>query len=429
MLSSGAWGSDMKRMVVCLDGTWQTLEQTKLTNIAIIARSIAHSDAQDGKPTVPQIVIYSQGVGASTNAIERRSLLGKANKEFERLAGGLFGEGLEDTLLETYVRLCFNFEPGDEIYLFGFSRGAFMARSLAGLIECAGILSRRHVEYAWDAFTLYRSKPRDDAPQDEKDEHTAKARSFRMEYGKGSYDENGRRAKSDEAPAITYMGIFDTVGQRGAPDAFGWFSRLLNRRFGFHNLQPCQNVLAGRHAVSIDECRLGFPPTLWDNLDDANKRVGSQAFEQHWFAGMHGDVGGGVGSRLSATPLRWIVQGAEAVGLKFYQTEESPYLQEMKAAGLSYDGKITSPSLLRMLTPMNLPVRTRRIWRKPGLPSETDAEKSLHVSVAKRAVMGLRPRYRPAPIRPFRKLLVKLAERTPDQPSGNQDAEARPRGE
>src|SRR5262245_5822884 len=107
----------MKRLIVCLDGTWQTLEQTNLTNIAIIARSLAHTDVRPDGARVPQIVFYSQGVGATIDALEHKSLIGAANAKFTRLAGGVFGEGLEDTLLDVYLRIAFNYEPGDEIYI------------------------------------------------------------------------------------------------------------------------------------------------------------------------------------------------------------------------------------------------------------------------------------------------------------------------
>lgn len=405
----------MKRLIVCLDGTWQTLEQHNLTNIAIIARSVAHAEPRPGQDTVQQIVIYSQGVGATTDALADKSMLGAASKRLTRLAGGAFGEGLEDTLLDTYIRLAFNYEAGDEIYVFGFSRGAFIARSLVGMINTVGIVSRRFVDLAWEGFRIYRSKPKDDATQGEIDTHHREARTFRMSYGKGKRDAQGARMQSDDVPPIAYMGIFDTVGQRGAPDAFGWLSRMLNQRYGFHNLRPCPNVLAARHAVAIDECRLGFPPTLWDNLEEANARVGRKAFHQRWFVGMHGDVGGGVGSPLSATPLKWVVEGAQEMGLKFYHTEESPYLHALDAAGLRVDSEIKRPSFLRSLSPMNMPIRPRRIWRHRERPSDADAEEILHLSVAYRASLKtLRPRYQPPPIRPFTKALRKMAERSPD---------------
>ena len=118
--------------------------------------------------------------------------------------------------------------------------------------------------------------------------------------------------------------MFDTVGQRGAPDAFGWISDLMNKRYGFHNVRICPNVQSARHAVAIDEQRLGFPPTLWEHIDNSNTAAQARAgadpnrlyYEQRWFVGSHGDVGGGNNSPLSAAPLKWIAEGAAACGLQ-----------------------------------------------------------------------------------------------------------------
>src|SRR5262249_20328664 len=143
-----------------LDGTWQTLGQEKLTNIGLIARSLAHHDKHpdaQGNP-IEQIVIYQQGVGAVIHAMPKSTFLGNVSAELDKAAGGAFGEGLEDSIVQTYVRLAFNYEADDEIYIFGFSRGAFAARSLAGMISTVGIVSRRFIEQSWNAFRLYRSR-------------------------------------------------------------------------------------------------------------------------------------------------------------------------------------------------------------------------------------------------------------------------------
>ena len=138
----------LKRFVVCFDGTWQKLRQPRPTNIAIIARSVAHTDTQADGSKVPQIVLYSQGVGSNVDALGKDGFLDGFSEGLNRVLGGVFGEGLEDAIVETYLRLAFNYEDGDEIYVFGFSRGAFCARSFAGLVGCAGIVSRMHAEKA-----------------------------------------------------------------------------------------------------------------------------------------------------------------------------------------------------------------------------------------------------------------------------------------
>ena len=419
----------MKRFVICLDGTWQQLQQEKLTNIGTIARSIAHTHVTESGEQIAQIVIYSHGVGANLKALGKSSFLGKTSHFINRMAGGVFGEGLEDLIVETYLRLAFNYEHGDEIYIFGFSRGAFAARSLAGLINCSGIVSRMHADEAWEAFRLYRTPVPDNATDAQQREHYEAQRAFRRTFGKGMRADDGARIAVEEPPRIAYLGIFDTVGQRGMPDAFGWLSDLLNRRYGFHNLRICPNVMSARHALAIDEQRLGFPPTPWEHLDEANeearRRPGADPtrvyYEQRWFVGAHGDVGGGNDSPLSAAPLKWIAEGAAACGLRFYAahgSDESPLDKTLREAGLKFDAPITRPSFWKSLSPMNYPIYSRRIWTGKGAPSSADAEALIDATVAMRAEAArVRPRYRPAGLRPFHKVLRVIAERAlkPDE--------------
>jgi uncharacterized protein (DUF2235 family) len=418
-------GTFVKRFVICLDGTWQKLQPGQMTNIGVIASSVAHETKHPTKPDgpmIPQIVIYSQGVGANIDALGENTFLSFAQGEMNRLAGGVFGDGLEDGIIETYMRLAFNFEADDEIYIFGFSRGAFAARSLAGLISCSGIISRMHADQTWEAFRLYRTTPPENASQAEKDAHAEECRQFRLAKGKGRRNPDGTRLKTDDIPEITYLGIFDTVGQRGVPEAFGWIAKIFNKRYGFHNLRICANVKAARHAVAIDEHRFGFPPTLWQNLEEANQNAGRLAYEQCWFIGSHGDVGGGEGSTLSAAPLKWVAEGAAKAGLRFYGTygsDESPLHQTLRAAGFdieknisnpTYDAKISRPKVWQSFSPVNLPWRRRKIWTRKKAPELKDAEGCLDITVALRtAARKVHPRYAPPPLRPFHKALREIA--------------------
>jgi uncharacterized protein (DUF2235 family) len=405
----------MKRIVVCMDGTWQRLSQERLTNIGIIARSIAHTNTTASGEKISQIVFYSQGVGANTDALGQASFMSNAQASFNKLAGGVFGEGLEDGIVDTYLRLAFNYEAGDELYIFGFSRGAFAARSLVGLINCSGIVSRKHAEQAWEAFRLYREPLPANATEEQKKEYVEARQKFRLLYGKGRRNADGTRVQTDDVPPINYLGIFDTVGQRGLPDAFGGLKKVFNKRYGFHNLRICPNVVQARHAVALDEQRLGFPPTLWEGLAEDNARVGRTAYEQRWFIGTHGDVGGGEGSALSAAPLKWIAEGAAAAGLRFYGTygdDESPLNQMMRESGLGFDSKITRPKFWKSLSPMNYPVAPRKVWAKREPPTLADAERDLDISVALRAEAArVTPIYAPSPLRPFKGVLRQIAAR------------------
>ncbi len=407
----------MKRFIVCFDGTWQKLRQPQPTNIAIIARSIAHTHTLEDGSKIPQIVLYSQGVGSNVDALGKDGFMDGFSEWLNRMLGGVFGEGLEDNIVETYLRLAFNYEDGDEIYVFGFSRGAFCARSFAGLIGCAGIVSRTHAEKAWDAFRLYRASPPRKATKFQLEDFERARRDFRASYGKGKRAPDGTRIKTDEPPKVTYLGIFDTVGQRGVPSALGGLAHFFNKRFGFHDMQIGASVLSARHALAVDENRLGFPPTLWEGVDEANKRPhcvdGKQHYAQRWFIGTHGDVGGGEGSPLSAAPLKWIAEGAAECGLRFYGTygeDESPLSKAVREAGLVFKGKISRPRFWDSLSPMNYPFASRRIWAaksRKEQPTVDYAASLLDPSVVERlSANDMKPRYNPGPLKPFRPVLI-----------------------
>ncbi|EAW36794.1 DUF2235 domain-containing protein, partial [Lyngbya sp. PCC 8106] len=128
----------MKRLVVCCDGTWQKLNNPYPTNVVKIAQAIK-TIASDG---VPQIVFYDEGIGSEGG--------------LDLLLGGAFGQGIDKNIQDGYRFLCLNYNEGDEIYLFGFSRGAYTVRSLAGLIYNSGLLSRPYIRLASQAYELYR---------------------------------------------------------------------------------------------------------------------------------------------------------------------------------------------------------------------------------------------------------------------------------
>ncbi|MBL8531061.1 MAG: DUF2235 domain-containing protein [Hyphomonadaceae bacterium] len=421
----------MKRIVICMDGTWQTLSQDNLTNIGLIARSVAHKETirdETGaaKDYIHQTVIYTHGVGSTIGALSRRSFMGEAAARFNRLAGGAFGEGLEDGIVDTYLRLAFNYEMGDEIFIFGFSRGAFAARRLAGLINTAGIVSRRHVDKAWMAYRLYHDSPGRRASDAERQAHAEEALQFRRLYGKGGRNADGTRFTVDEPPQIKFLGVFDTVIQRGFGDVIASLSPWGRRRYEFRNLHVCPNVQAARHAVAVDEQRMAFPPTLWEGLEEANARARQRPgadpdktyYQQRWFVGTHGDVGGGVGSRLAALTLKWMAEGAAAEGLRFYGSygdDLSPMDETLREAGLCFDAPITRPKGLKVFLPINFPSVGRRIWReKRRTPTPQDFDALIDSTVAQRA-LARELRYNPSSLRPFRKI---LREHPPQHPNG-----------
>lgn len=271
-------GGIMKRLILCCDGTWNKADQEKEgapcpTNVVRISCRIAKADA-----AIPQIVYYDQGVG-SGNLLDRYS-------------GGAFGEGLEDNINDAYRFLIGNYEFGDELYFFGFSRGAFTVRSIAGMVRKCGILGREYVEHYRDAIDLYRSEHR---PTDET------ALKFRKDYSVGQ----GADIK------IKFIGVWDTVGALGIP--LRGLRGLTRDKHQFHDTELSGVVEYAYHALAINERRAPFEPTLW-----MYKPKPGQTVEQTWFCGVHSDVGGGYPERgLSEITLEWMMQKAQGAGLKF----------------------------------------------------------------------------------------------------------------
>jgi len=359
-----------------MDGTWQRLRSDHPTNIAKIARAVDHEDFGGAK----QIVVYTRGVGAPTDLTRDAD---------GALAGGLFGAGLETDILETYIRICLNYQWGDKLYLFGYSRGAFSARSLAGLIRRCGIVRRRFVNRAPEAFELYRKRfDSADAPELVR---------FRQETNKSRPDALER----GDPPPIEFLGVFDTVGQRGLPSGLGILTDWFNRKYEFHDSDLSPFVLAARHAVAIDERRFAFPPTLWTNLDALNARFVEQGlrgdelpYQQRWFPGLHGDIGGGdPKAKLADIPLGWVVEGAVRAGLKIDRTEGTPLGEAVRAEMIDPTLPFTGPS-------RGLRVRRLPISAKPFEPQV--AVGLLHPAATRRA-LELGPRYRPPTLRRLRK--------------------------
>lgn len=265
-----------KTLVICCDGTWNTPDQASPTNVTKVSLSVADTDGEDNE----QRTFYHRGVG---------SIAG------ERIRGGAFGYGLSRDVLETYDYLVENYEPGDKLFFFGFSRGAFTARSTAGLIHNSGILRSTERHRMGEAFALYRDNGAATKPRG------VEATLF-------------RRSHSHE-PRIHFIGVWDTVGSLGVPIDGLHLASWFNRRWRFHDTDLSSSVDSAYHALSIDEKRGPFRPTLWSLPDDADQ---GQTLEQVWFTGGHSDVGGGnPRTGLSDISLLWMVSRAEQAGLRF----------------------------------------------------------------------------------------------------------------
>ncbi len=294
----------MKRIVIACDGTWNRLDAKNPTNVAKLAQAVLPA-AGDG---VGQITCHLDGVGTGRGT-------GWLARKLDRVLGGTMGFGLFTTLAEAYRFLVFAYAPGDEVFLFGFSRGAYTARSLAGLIRNCGILERDEAAAIPQALALYRGRSPETGPDSDA------ALAFRARHAAhvttGAAEAAWRAARGLPAGrplALAYLGVWDTVGALGLPGHLT-LAGLFNRGLAFHDTALSPLVRAARHAVAIDERRRTFPPTLWDNIDLLNAG-GAGSYAQAWFPGDHGAVGGGgPSSALSDDALLWVAEGAAAAGL------------------------------------------------------------------------------------------------------------------
>ncbi len=271
----------MKRIVVCCDGTWNDPSKPKQTNVSKLKNAILQRGPDQA--ATEQRVHYVDGVGV------RGSL-------WDRLRGGALGYGLDDNVQKAYQLVSQDYEPGDEIYLFGFSRGAYTARSALGMIRKCGILkhvSAAAVRRAWDHYR--------DALHPEHDE----SKRWRLE--------NALLIALPEnyVPVAKFIGIWDTVGSLGIP------IKQLREPYNFHDVTLTSRVDNAYHALAIDEQRKDYEPTLWARSESPRPE---QQFEQRWFAGVHSDIGGGAAHEgfdaQSDHCLQWILDKAVETGLE-----------------------------------------------------------------------------------------------------------------
>jgi len=276
----------MKRLIICCDGTWNRPENDNVTNIEKIARTVETDPTRTGG--VQQLVQYIGGVGTNWYWVDR-------------ILGGAFGLGLFGHVTAAYRFLALNYQPGDQIFVFGFSRGAYTARSLVGMLTRVGLLTREAViaNKLPEAVNRYRGR-------------SIPERDF------GSSNAEFRHDHCHPDLRVDFLGVFDTVGALGLPGAF-------SKRHAFHDVKLSAQVLCARQALAIDERRIKFEPCLWEVEDvvDIPGRV-----KQVWFEGAHSDVGGGYASTgLSDTALLWMLREANMQGLAFDMALLGTYLE------------------------------------------------------------------------------------------------------
>jgi uncharacterized protein (DUF2235 family) len=267
----------MKRIVICFDGTWNKPADEKLpqdkrieTNVCRFYESVNASD----RSGIKQVKWYDEGVGTQW---------------YDKFIGGAIGAGLDLNIIQGYEFLAKQYEDGDEVYVLGFSRGAYTARSLVGMIRNCGLVKNEMLALRVPmAYGIYRT--RDDGP----DSDTA------------------RRFKSMFASEIkiNFLGVWDTVGALGIPGPV--LAGFKTKFYEFHDTRLSAIVENAFQAIAVDEYRLDFDVCLWN----PDRPVPGQILEQRWFMGAHCDIGGGYADRrLSDMTLRWMQQKAANLGL------------------------------------------------------------------------------------------------------------------
>jgi uncharacterized protein (DUF2235 family) len=374
-----------KFIIFCADGTWNGPDQddngdgqADPTNVFKIYTGFAGTTrpgfegliaeqekelVEDGQTV--QVAKYIHGVGDEKNPIRK-------------LLGGVFGAGMLSRIVRGYTFISRNYQPGDHIVVTGFSRGAYTARALAGLIASQGLLAKpltadKSEAYQWGAKAWYHHR-----------KHTARGETgFLQKLAEALADLRDFFSQDDlkaghlvPVDRIKAVGVWDTVGALGLPR---YYRDRRADAFRFTNTRLSSKVEKGFHAVALDEQRLDFTPTLWDKTANVVQMV---------FPGAHADVGGGyatVGneSGLSDVSLGWMVENLKNLGARFAKPIYVPYRPDPR-------GTAHKPWMHPPFVKLETASRTLR-----GIPG--------HPSIAARRQAGLvihEPGEHPAPYQP-----------------------------
>ena len=349
--------SGNKRLIICCDGTWNEpdekvdqdpTDEPEPTNVLKIARGIAPADGKG----ITQVVYYDAGVGTQGF--------------FDKYIGGAFGRGLSENIRQTYRFIANNYVEGDELFLFGFSRGAFTVRSLAGFIGAVGLLEKHDLNRVPEAFAYYRNRPekRASSPQERR--------------------LNKRLTSPPRTPIpIKFIGVWDTVGALGIPLTLRSAGR--RRKVNFHDTQLGEDVEHAYHALAVDEKRRPFKPTLWYWKVPGGPGK-NQTIEQVWFAGVHSNIGGSYrNTGLSDIALKWMARKAKRIGLQFTQPFDdflNQYWDKAEEGRLEDSYSRWYRKYFREIGPNQFGDIRCEKWNVPGERVHPTAEAAIHKSFA-----------------------------------------------
>jgi len=357
-----------KNIIICSDGTGNSAIKDRGTNVFKMFEAIDLNGHRIDPNLDPQVAFYDDGVGTETFLPLK-------------LLGGAFGFGLAKNVRNLYMDLVRVYDPGDSttpadrIYLFGFSRGAFTVRTLAGLIAKCGVLDREKLlttdamrKAVRRAYSTYRRsyrtwlgnvlnqilvglrlrRPDSDAIEDFREAHSVPG-----------------------VVRIRFIGVWDTVDAVGGPFHTSDVINAVFHRFKFPDRILSDKVDQAIHALSIDEARAAFGPVLWE----AKPNV-----EQVWFAGVHSNVGGGYTKQgMSLVTLDWMMRKAQQNGLRILSDDRKIYWEHGNVDDKMYDSRAGLGVFYRW-KPRNM----QELWvdQKAGTPPP------IHLSALERIAHG-----------------------------------------
>ncbi|KAJ5011852.1 hypothetical protein K4K57_005078 [Colletotrichum sp. SAR 10_99] len=286
-------GVTHKRIIICCDGTWQTsatIRKNVPSNVTRLARSIAQtgkvnrnggSDSPDDE-TCPQIVYYSSGIGT-----------GDGVNIVEKARQATFGDGLACDVIKAYSFIVMNYSPHDEIFCFGFSRGAYTARAVAGLITDIGIVTPQELDDFPELYRIYRQHDDNDSFKFRQSDAyrnwimgVEKPQVLQASGADDNWSQVPHALPAEYTRIVQVVGVFDTVGALGIP-YMGITQKLSNElarrcrwlgieEYGFHNPSLSRYIRHAFHALALDDHKTAFTPTLWRLPADDQKLKPSQ---------------------------------------------------------------------------------------------------------------------------------------------------------
>ncbi|KAI9851499.1 MAG: hypothetical protein M1824_002688 [Vezdaea acicularis] len=290
----------MKKLIIACDGTWNDADNGFVrdsllpwdhsghlavpSNVTRFCRATKATDAKG----IPQIVYYQAGVGSAENI-------------FDKYVGGGTGQGLSEHIREAYGFLTNNYEDGDEIYLVGFSRGAFTARSIAGLVSLVGVMTKLGMEHFYRVYEDYRNNHDPDYRPQGRHPFPDRPNIKTDDYKRTLFEMGMTRVNTD----IHAIGVWDTVGSLGIPQTglleFLGFMNV-NRNYLFHNTSLTNSIKNAFQALGLDEKRAAFSPSVWEKPENVTTKL-----KQVWFPGVHTNIGGGYDDQnMSDITLTWM---------------------------------------------------------------------------------------------------------------------------